>query len=77
LVLRDGVRVAALGVGAGIAASAALARVIASLQYGVTGFDPVSWTLVLGLLVATTLVASWRPARAAARVDPVTLLRED
>jgi predicted permease len=77
LVLRDGVRVAALGVGAGIAASAALARVIASLQYGVTGLDPVTWTLVLGLLVATTLVASWRPARAAARVDPVTLLRED
>ena len=77
LVLRDGVRVAALGVGAGIAASAALARVISSLQYGVTGFDPVSWTLVLGLLVATTLIASWRPARAAARVDPVTLLRED
>jgi putative ABC transport system permease protein len=77
LVLRDGVRVAALGVGAGIAASMALARVISSLQYGVTGFDPVTWTLVLGLLVATTLVASWRPARAAARVDPVTLLRED
>jgi putative ABC transport system permease protein len=77
LVLRDGVRVAALGVGAGIAASAALARVIVSLQYGVTGFDPITWTLVLGLLVVTTLVASWRPARAAAHVDPVTLLRED
>lgn len=75
--LRDGVRVAALGVGAAIAASAALARVISSLQYGVTGFDPNSWTLVLSLLVATTLIASWRPARAAARVDPVTLLRED
>jgi predicted permease len=77
LVLRDGVRVAALGVGAGIAASAALGRVIESLQYGVTGFDPITWTLVLGLLVVTTLVASWRPARAAAHVDPVTLLRED
>lgn len=77
LVLREGVQVAALGVGAGIAVSIALARVIASLQYGVTGFDPVSWTLVLGLLVATTFAASWRPARTAARVDPVTLLRED
>ena len=77
LVLRDGARVAVLGVGAGIAASVALARVISSLQYGVTGFDPVTWTFVLGLLVATTLAASWRPARAAARVDPVTLLRED
>ena len=77
LVLRDGARVALLGVGAGVAASIGLARVIASLQYGVTGFDPVTWTLVLGLLVATTLAASWRPARAASRVDPATLLRED
>jgi predicted permease len=77
LILRDGVRVAALGVGGGIAASAALARVISSLQYGVTGLDPITWTLVLGLLAAVTLIASWRPARAAGRVDPVTLLRED
>lgn len=77
LVLREGVQVAVIGVSAGIAASIGLARVIASLQYGVTGFDPVTWTLVLGLLAATTLVAAWRPARAASRVDPVTLLRDD
>ena len=77
LVLRDGVQVALLGIGAGVAASIGLARVIASLQYGVTGFDPVTWTLVLGVLVATTLAASWRPARTASRVDPVTLLRDD
>lgn len=77
LVLREGVQVAVIGVSAGIAASIGLARVIASLQYGVTGFDPVTWTLVLGLLAATTLVAAWRPARAASRVDPVRLLRDD
>jgi predicted permease len=77
LVLRDGGRVAALGVGVGIVASAALARVIASLEYGVTGLDPVTWCLVLGLLGVTTVLASWRPAHRAMRVDPVALLREE
>ena len=77
LVLRDGAGVAALGVGVGILASAALARVISSVEYGVTGFDPVTWGLVLGVLAATTLLASWRPAHRAMRVDPVALLREE
>jgi predicted permease len=77
LVLRDGALVAALGVAIGVAASAALARVLASLEYGVTGFDPLSWTVVLGMLAGTTLLAAWRPARSAARVDPIALLRED
>jgi ABC-type antimicrobial peptide transport system permease subunit len=43
----------------------------------VTGFDSLSWTVGLGVLVGTTLLAAWRPARSAARVDPIALLRED
>ena len=74
---RDGAQVAAIGIGLGVAASAALARVITSLEYGVTGFDPVSWTLVIGALAGTTMLASWRPARNAVRVDPISLLREE
>src|SRR5258708_38201401 len=77
LVFRDGAQVAALGVGIGIAASVALARVMSSLEYGVAGFDPISWFLVPGLLAVTTMLASWRPARNAAGVDPISLLRED
>jgi putative ABC transport system permease protein len=77
LVLRDGAGVAALGVGVGILASAALAQVISSVEYGVTGLDPVTWCLVLVLLAATTMLASWRPAHRAMRVDPVALLREE
>jgi ABC-type antimicrobial peptide transport system permease subunit len=69
--------VAAVGVGLGAAASAALAHVISSIEYGVTGFDPMSWFLVLGLLAVTTVLASWGPARRAMRVDPVALLREE
>jgi ABC-type antimicrobial peptide transport system permease subunit len=77
LVLTDGARVAALGVGIGIVASASLSRVISSIEYGVTGFDPVTWTAVLGLLAGTTMLASWRPAHRAAKVDPVALLRDE
>jgi putative ABC transport system permease protein len=76
-VLLDGANVTALGVGIGIAASVALARVVASLEYGVTSFDPLTYGLVLGLLATTTLVASWRPARRAMRVDPAELLRDE
>jgi putative ABC transport system permease protein len=77
LVYRDGAQVAAMGLALGIAASIALARVIASLEYGVSGFDPVSWGVVLGALAGTTMLACWRPARTAVRVDPISLLRED
>jgi predicted permease len=77
LVYRDGAQVAAMGVALGIAASIALARAIASLEYGVSGFDPVSWVVVLGALAGTTMLACWRPARTAVRVDPISLLREE
>jgi ABC-type antimicrobial peptide transport system permease subunit len=42
----------------------------------VTSSDPVSWLIVLSVIAVTTLTAAWRPARAAARLDPVVLLRE-
>jgi putative ABC transport system permease protein len=77
LVLRDGIGVAALGVTIGVAASGALARVVASLEYGVTTFDPVTYGLVLSILATTTLVASWQPARRAMRVDPAKLLQDN
>jgi predicted permease len=76
LVVGDGAGVAALGVGIGLAASLALARVVASLEYGVSSFDPVTYGVVMGLLATTTLVASWRPATRAMRVDPAELLRD-
>jgi len=77
LVYRDAAIVTASGAILGIAASAASARAIAALQYGVRAWDPWSWTIVLGLLAATTLLACWRPARVAAHVDPVAPLRSE
>jgi ABC-type antimicrobial peptide transport system permease subunit len=76
LILRDGLIVAAAGVALGTVGACMLARDLGALRYGVTVGDPVSWTLVIGLLGATTLIAAWRPALAA-RVDPVLLLRQE
>lgn len=77
VVLRDGFVVAVSGVAIGSVAAWSLGRALASLQYGVTITDPLTWTFVLALLGLTTVVASWRPARQAMRADPVLLLREE
>jgi predicted permease len=77
VVLRDGFVVAVTGVAIGSIAAWSLGRALVSLQYGVTITDPLTWTVVLGVLALTTLVASWRPARQAMRADPVLLLREE
>jgi ABC-type lipoprotein release transport system permease subunit len=60
----------------GSVAALSLGRALVSLQHGVTITDPLTWTIVLGVLAFTTLMASWRPARQAMRADPVVLLRE-
>jgi predicted permease len=77
VVLRDAVIVAASGLAIGSLFAAVLARSIASLQYGVTPGDPFSWSFVLVLIALTTALASWGPARAAATLDPLVLLREE
>jgi putative ABC transport system permease protein len=77
VVLRDGYVVAVSGVAMGSVAAWSLGRALASLQYGVTITDPLTWTLVLAVLGVTTFVASWGPARHAMRADPVLLLREE
>jgi predicted permease len=76
-VLREGLLVALPGLAIGVTAAAALGNALASLQYGVTVADPVSWAIVLGLLIGTVAAASWRPAREAMRLDPLVSLRED
>ena len=77
LVLRDGIIVALTGMAIGTASAWLLARAVATLQYGVTITDPVTWIGVLGLLAFTTVAASWRPARQAMHADPLLLLREE
>ena len=76
LVLRESMTLVAGGVALGLAAAFAASRALAGLLYGVEPHDPLTFTGVPLVLVVTALVATWRPAGRATRVDPVTVLRE-
>jgi putative ABC transport system permease protein len=76
-VLRDAVVISGLGLVLGAIFAAWLARALASLEYGITPGDPLTWSMVFVLLTLTTLAAAWLPASTAARLDPLVLLREE
>jgi putative ABC transport system permease protein len=75
MVVRSGLGVVAVGIAIGIAVSLLLARSIGTQLVGVTAYDPVTLTAAALLLAATAAIASWIPARRAARVDPMVALR--
>lgn len=75
LVVGDGARLAAAGVALGTFSALALSRVVASLLFGVGARDGATYAGGAGLLAGVALLASWLPARRAARVDPVAALR--
>jgi predicted permease len=75
LILRQGMQPAVIGSLAGIAASAAVSRVLSSMLFGVSPLDPVSFLFVPALLLSVAMLASWLPARRATRVDPVAAMR--
>jgi ABC-type antimicrobial peptide transport system permease subunit len=66
-----------IGVVLGLGGAVALGGVIASMLYGLKGWDPMTFALSSGLLVLVALGASWIPARRAAGVDPMEALRSE
>jgi putative ABC transport system permease protein len=77
LVVRQGLTVAGIGVGLGVVLALAAGKVLSSLLYGVSPRDPVVLAVATAVLLAAAAVASWLPARRAARVDPVVALRSE
>ena len=75
LVLGEGLRLTAAGLVVGSLLGAALARLLSGLLFGVSPFDPWTFSAAGILMLVVSLVASGVPARRAARVDPVTVLR--
>jgi ABC-type antimicrobial peptide transport system permease subunit len=76
LFLQKGVVLASVGITAGVIVSASTASMMASLLYGVRPHDPVVFLVVPLLLLAVAVLASYIPARRAARVNPIVALRE-
>lgn len=75
LILREGLRLVALGGAVGLVAALALARVLKSLLFAVGPHDPVSFIAVTVLLGIVSLTATLIPARAAMKTDPIAALR--
>src|SRR5579864_50135 len=75
IVMRQGVLLVALGMALGLAASYAATGLIAGMLYGVAGRDLFTFTAVSLLVASVALLATYIPARNAARVDPMVALR--
>jgi putative ABC transport system permease protein len=76
-VLRHGVGVVAVGIVAGLAGAFVLARFMATLVYGISPRDPLTFAIVPILLALMSAIATFVPARRAVRVDPMHALREE
>ena len=77
MVVRHGVLLAAVGVALGLAAAAALGRVLSSLLFEVSPLDPVTYCAVSFGLLAAAATASYIPAHRASAVDPIQALRAE
>ena len=75
MVLQEAGKLVLWGVVFGIPAALLAGRLCASMLYGLKSTDPISMLLVIGLLLAVAMLASYIPARRATRVDPMVALR--
>jgi putative ABC transport system permease protein len=75
LILKDGLRVALLGLAVGLALAIPLSRLVRTLLFGVSPTDVASFTIASTLLLIVALIASFIPALRATRIDPIRAIR--
>ncbi len=76
-VIGEGLRLTVVGLAIGFALSLVAARALRSVLFGVSPTDPSTYTGVIVVLAAASLMACWLPARRASRVDPMQALRDE
>jgi putative ABC transport system permease protein len=74
-VIAQGMSLALIGLGVGLAATFALTRVMSTLLYGVSATDSVIFIGISLLIIVVALAAIFIPARRATKVDPIVTLR--
>jgi len=77
MVLRQGLELTGAGIVIGLLGAIALTRVMASLLFGVSATDVMTFSAVPLILLFTALLATYLPALRATRVDPVVALRDE
>jgi ABC-type antimicrobial peptide transport system permease subunit len=77
LVLARGLRLVALGISLGLAGAAGLSRFLYALLYGIGERDPLTYVVAAMTLGFVSVAATLLPARAASRLDPMTVLRSE
>jgi ABC-type antimicrobial peptide transport system permease subunit len=77
MIVRQGARLVLIGIGTGVIASLVLTRLATKLLFGVSATDPATFAAVPLLLAGVAMLASWLPARRAAKVDPMSALRAE
>jgi ABC-type antimicrobial peptide transport system permease subunit len=77
MTVRQSLLPVAVGLGAGIVAAVAASRVLSSALHGVGPRDPVTFAIVVLVLAGAAALASYVPARRAAKADPMTALRSE
>jgi predicted permease len=75
MVIRSGMMIAGIGIAAGVAGALLFTRFMQSQLFNVEATDPLTFAAIVGLLALTALLAAYVPARRAARIDPIDVLR--
>ena len=77
MILSEAAKLVTLSVFGGLLVWFGLARLVASMLFGVSSYDPLTFAGVAVLLSAVTLIACFIPAHRASRVDPMVALRHE